>query len=129
MTAAKRASVRAGLACSSPCARTALGTNTTAVSAASTSFRIDSLGYWVRVALRLARVDRRRINRDVDFRLGWVLFIDLDRAGDARETAAHRRDHQVLRRKLRVRVRRINLPDRNVVRAGLCAACGLLCRC
>jgi len=50
----------------------------------------------VSVALLRARVDARRLHRDLDGRVGEVLLVGDDGALELRETTLHGRDHHVL---------------------------------
>src|SRR5262249_18512672 len=64
----------------------------------------------VLVALRLARVDRGRVDGDVDGRVLRVLQVEIDRPGHLAEAAADVRDHEVADGELGGRVRRVDVP-------------------
>src|SRR5262249_10207341 len=67
-------------------------------------------GAEVRVPIRYAGVQARRVDRDVRDRAGDVTVIDLDRAGVFREAASNLRDHHVPDREVDARVGGVDVP-------------------
>ena len=80
------------------------------------------------IALRLASVHRRCVDRDIHDGLGDVLIVPGNRSRDVVEFAAHRRNHQVLYRKLRGSVLRVDPPTgtrgQRRQRQNSCESCG-----
>ncbi len=67
------------------------------------------------VAVVALGVDAGRLDLDIDPRVGRVLLVELDRAAEALEPAAHLRDHHMPNGKLDVRMCEINLPGHGVL--------------
>jgi len=64
----------------------------------------------MRVPFLIASVDAGRVDGHVDLRRRRIVVLDRDRAVHIPEMTANRRDHEMLDRKLRLRVGGIDLP-------------------
>ena len=75
--------------------------------------RVEEIGRaQVCVALRLARIDARHADLDVDLAAGGIAIVAPHRTADLGEPALDGRDHQMANRKLHVRVGAVDAPAR-----------------